>query len=375
MQCIEEMNLMKKMINILQVVMLTFLVDASAVAQDVQNSRRMSHRMEITRTVGTTEITIIYHSPTAQGRKIFGGIVPTNFVVDGKEYPWRAGSNERTTIAFTHDVTINGHKLSAGKYGLVVLVNDTHWTFVFSNNYSWGAFQYSPENDVLRLQVEVEEKPHQDWLSYNFVNPKPEAIGVELRWETLSAQFKVETDVSQNILSDLTKKENKTARDYRIMAIETMAKHPENSDLALDYLELALANMNDLEDNRKRAEEFAINMLKADYLIGKGEIKKGKILKEQTIPISSGFDMYYYALNLLIVKGDKDEAYRLLSQNIINNPNQWQAYLAMGEYYLKDNYQKEVVKNFKRAFELAPENSKNYARYLYLQNKLIYERN
>ncbi|WP_299555786.1 DUF2911 domain-containing protein [Seonamhaeicola sp.] len=343
-------------------------------AQDVQNSRRMSHKMEIARVVGTTKISMTYHSPKVQGRKIFGGIVPYDFVVDNKEYPWRAGSNNRTIIEFEHNVTINGQELPAGKYGLLVLVNEKEWTFIFSTDYSWGAFNYNPENNVLRIKAKVKNRVFQEWLSYDFVDPNPESAGIELRWENVSAGFTVGLDVSENILADLRDKEDKTARDYRVMAIETMKKDPGKLEEALMYLEKALSKVHTLEGDYKQAETFFINILKSDYLISKGAIEEGKSLKQETIKSSQGFNMYYYALNTLIVKGDREEAFKLLTANMETNPKQWQAYLAMGEYYLKANNQKKVVENFKRAYELAPDPSKNYTRYLYLQNKLILER-
>lgn len=343
-------------------------------AQDVQNSRRMSQHMRITRTVGVSDITIDYHSPLVKGRKIFGGIVPYDFVVDGKEYPWRAGSNNRTTIELEHDALINGNKLAAGKYGLVVLVSEQDWTFIFSSNTSWGAFQYTPENDVLRVKVATERRSFQEWLSYSFVDPEAEAATVELRWADTSAKFKISLDVSANIISDLNQKEERTAGDYRILAIEHLQKDPHAAQLALTYLDSAL-NKVELEDERMRQyETFAITILKADLLIKEGKPKEGIALKKQTLKDSQGFNLYYYGLNTLLVKGDKEEAYRLLTHNIKNNPDQWQAYLAMGEYYLHDGNQKKVVENFRRSYELAPENWRNYARYLYLQNKLILDR-
>ncbi|MEP1778305.1 DUF2911 domain-containing protein [Reichenbachiella sp.] len=360
-----------------KVVLMTLMLSIGSLlvnAQDVQNSRRISQSTSIARTVGTTEITIVYHSPTAQGRKIFGGIVPFDFVVDGKEYAWRAGSNQRTTIEFQHNVKINKQKISAGKYGLVVLVNELEWTFVFSSNTSWGAFQYTPENDVLRVPVETEKKPHQEWLSYRFVDPQIEAANIELRWADTSAKFTVEVDVTSNIISDLNKKESKSTSDFRILAIENLRKDPEAVEMALDYLDSAMAKIDSVEERLQPYEKFSTNILKADLLIQKGEVREGENLKKLTIENSQGFAMYYYGLNTLIVKGDKKEAYRLLSNNIKSNPDQWQGYLSMGEYYLKDGNQKKVVENFKKSFELAPDNWKNYARYLYLQNKLVLER-
>jgi hypothetical protein len=36
--------------------------------------------------------------------------------------PWRAGANENTTIAFSHDVQVQGKPVKAGTYGLHMVV-------------------------------------------------------------------------------------------------------------------------------------------------------------------------------------------------------------------------------------------------------------
>lgn len=362
--------MMRRIFSILIAVLLTNL----SFSQDVQNSRKMSQKVVTTRTIGTTDVTITYHSPLTKGRKIFGGIVPYDFIVDDKEYAWRAGSNNRTTIEFTHDVAINGHSLKAGKYGLVVLVSEKEWTFVFSSNRSWGAFQYDPINDVLRVPVATQSFPFQEWLSYDFINPKVEEVELLLRWEESGAAFTIATDVNTNILDDLKRKENKGTRDYRILAIETIVEDSTQIDVALEYLEQARLGLDTQEERMQNYERFTIDILKADLMIQKGELKEGKKLKRETIENAQGFAMYYYGLNTLIVKGDKEEAFRLLSEDVKRNPEQWQSYLAMGEYYLHDGNQEKVVENFKKAFAYAPDNWRNYARYLYLQNHLILER-
>lgn len=343
-------------------------------AQDVQNSRQMSQKVSIATTLGTTEIKIEYHSPLAKGRKIFGGIVPYDFVVDGKEFAWRAGSNNKTTIEFGNNVEINGNPLSAGKYGLVVLVSEKEWTYIFTTDMSWGAFQYTPEHDSLKVKVPVKKQEYQDWLSYNFMNPQAEKVDVELRWVDVSTSFTISTDVTANILADLEAKRNKSAEDYGTMAIEYMNQNQNNLEKALGYIELGLGRMDSVDQKVKHYTAFSLNMLKADFLIQKGEIKKGTTLKKSTIEGSEGFEMYYYGLNTLIVKGNQKEAFQVLSDNIKRNPKQWQAYLAMGEYYLNTGDQKRVVDNFKLAYNYANDNWKNYARYLYEQNKLVLER-
>ncbi len=333
-------------------------------AQDMLSSTKLSQRASITQRIGTTDVTIVYHSPLANGRKIFGGIVPYDFVVNDKEFAWRAGSNQRTTIEFTHDVKIEGKPLAAGKYGLVVLVSEKEWTFVFSTNMTWGAFQYSPENDVLRVTVETESASDQNWLSYDFIHREAASVKVVLRWEQTMAGFTVATDVSANILADLSKKKDKDASDYMSMSIETLKKDPGAMDEAMALIEQSIQSK----------ATFHNKMRKADLLIQSGRKAEGNQLREETLATAKGFDMYYYGLSPYLLRGDKKESYRLLMDNVKKYPDAWIAHLALGEYYIKAGNQKKVVEHMKRASELAPDNWRNYATYLYQQNRLILER-
>ena len=58
----------------------------------------------VTQRIGITDITIVYHRPLVNGRKIWGGLVPYGQV-------WRAGANENTIITFSDPVTIEGKPL------------------------------------------------------------------------------------------------------------------------------------------------------------------------------------------------------------------------------------------------------------------------
>lgn len=355
-------------LSLIFIALLTFNL---ASAQDVQSSRRISQKVTTTHALGSTDITIVYHSPSANGRKIFGGIVPYDFVVEGKEYPWRAGSNNRTTIEFSHDVWINGNPLPAGIYGLLVLVSENEWTFIFSSNLSWGAFQYTPENDILRITSLVYKRPFQEWLSYDYVNPMAEKLGVELHWTDVAASFEISTNVSANIISDINKKDDKTSDDFLNLATESYKLNPKQYERSLAYIDSGLAIIDKVEERLKSYLLFSLNILKADILIENGDEKEGEKLKSETIKSATNFSMYYYGLYTLTIKKDKKEALRLLSEDIKAHPTQWATYLALGEYYIKDGNQEKVVENFKKAYENAPDNWKHYARYLYLQNKLI----
>src|SRR5690242_18166155 len=88
-----------------------------------------SQRASVTQRLGITDITVSYHRPLVNGRKIWGGLVPYDQV-------WRAGANENTTIAFSDPVAVEGQALAKGIYGLHMIPGTDKWTVIFSKNSS-----------------------------------------------------------------------------------------------------------------------------------------------------------------------------------------------------------------------------------------------
>ena len=131
------------------------------------NLPRLSQRATVIQRVGLTDITIVYHAPLAGGRELFGKVVPYGNV-------WRAGANENTTISFTDDVSVEGHPLPAGTYGLHMIPNADQWTIIFSkNSTSWGSFSYDEKEDALRVTVKPAAAENRDTLAYTFDDMKP----------------------------------------------------------------------------------------------------------------------------------------------------------------------------------------------------------
>jgi len=92
-----------------------------------------SQAAEVKQRIALTDITVNYHRPLVNGRKIWGGLVPYGKV-------WRAGANENTTIEFSDPVSVEGKPLDKGTYGLHMIPNPDSWTVIFSKtNTGWGA--------------------------------------------------------------------------------------------------------------------------------------------------------------------------------------------------------------------------------------------
>jgi outer membrane lipoprotein-sorting protein len=116
-----------------------------ACAQE-DKSKRPSPPAKVTEKIksGAT-ISIDYSQPSVKGRTIGKDLEPK----DGKV--WRTGANEATVFETDKDVTINGKKLNAGKYGLYSLFNGTTATIIFNKTWNQWGTNYTEADDALRV--------------------------------------------------------------------------------------------------------------------------------------------------------------------------------------------------------------------------------
>src|SRR5437868_2947019 len=152
-------------------VLTTGLVSAISVkAQDnmEDKSKRPSPPAKVTQkiTSGAT-ISIDYSQPSVKGRVIGKDVEP----MDGKV--WRTGANEATVFETDKNVTVEGKKLAAGKYGLFTIFNGKEVTVIFNKTWKqWGAFKYVEGDDALRIKTEVVETPTStEKMTFN-ISPK-----------------------------------------------------------------------------------------------------------------------------------------------------------------------------------------------------------
>src|SRR5947209_2974517 len=161
------------------------------------NLPRASQHALITQRIGITDITINYHRPSANGRQVWGKLVPYGQV-------WRAGANENTTITFTDPVQIEGQQLDKGTYGLHMIPGEKEWTVIFSKNAtSWGSFTYKQDEDALRVTVKPQAGELRDALAYDFDDVKADSAVVTMRWEKVTVPFKVHVNVNDIVTESI----------------------------------------------------------------------------------------------------------------------------------------------------------------------------
>lgn len=120
-------------------------VNAGLIKED--NMKGSPVRMSMAN-IGASHVHVTYGSPGVKGRVIWGGLVSYDQV-------WFAGAHNATWISFSEPVTINGKKLSAGKYGFFMIPKAKGpWTIIFNSDAEMHlADEYEAAKDVLRLDV------------------------------------------------------------------------------------------------------------------------------------------------------------------------------------------------------------------------------
>ena len=161
------------------------------------NLPQPSPEASVGQTVGLTEISIHYHRPAVNKRKVWGELVPYGEV-------WRAGANENTTFTVSSPVKVEGNALAAGTYGLHMIPTEKEWTVVFSKiSSAWGSFSYDPKEDALRVTVTPTKAPFEERLSYSFADPSNRAATMVLHWEETAVPVHIEVDTPSVVVESL----------------------------------------------------------------------------------------------------------------------------------------------------------------------------
>ncbi|MDZ4804588.1 MAG: DUF2911 domain-containing protein [Candidatus Eisenbacteria bacterium] len=156
-----------------------------------------SSAASISRSVGTTDVRIDYHSPGVKKRKIFGSLVPYGQV-------WRLGANDATTIRFSTPVTMAGHELPAGTYALFAIPSEKNWTLIVNKDWQqWGAYFYKPENDIFRVEAPTSRGDQTEWMRFDLDPITPTTLRATFAWDRTRWSFDITANVNQLVWAQL----------------------------------------------------------------------------------------------------------------------------------------------------------------------------
>jgi hypothetical protein len=147
-------------------------------------------------------IEISYGRPLLRGREAFPG--------SGAEYGkatyagapvWRAGANLSTRLMTELPLRIGGVAVPAGDYSLFIeLQSPSQWVLIVSTwaqaqrfnapitEGLYGAFNYTPEKDVVRVPMKVSVLPYRtEQLTWEFINAEATGAEMAIRWDKTMA--------------------------------------------------------------------------------------------------------------------------------------------------------------------------------------------
>lgn len=173
---------------------------------------RPSPKGSVTQTVGLTEISVTYSSPSVKGRKIWGEVVPFDEV-------WRAGANECTKATFSTAVSIEGKPVPAGTYCLFLLPTKAGWTFILSKNTEqWGAGDYKQSEDAVRVPAAASTIPLRERMAFAIIDFDDERGTLAMEWEKLRVAVKFTTGTRERALAQIRTLETDDWKPYNAAA-------------------------------------------------------------------------------------------------------------------------------------------------------------
>ena len=327
-----------------------------------------NNKCMVTQYIGSiVKVTVNYSSPNVHGPdgsdrtgKIWGttvahyGMIKQGFGLDNPS-PWRAGANESTTIEFSHDVTIDGKPLPAGKYGLFLMLNETGpWTWIFSKNTSgWGSYYYSDKEDVLRVETQPTDHPYTEWLSYNFTDRETDHATLELQWELKSIPMHIAVSNIKEVYVTQLEKEFQGSSSFIaanfVSAAQWLLQEDYNLPKALEWI-------NRSEDGFFGRKDFNSLTTKAQVLMKLDKSTEAMATIEQAIhmPDVNATQIHQVGRSLLGI-GKKEEALKVFTSNYEMNKGVWPTNVGMARGLSAVGRYDEALKYATAALEEAPD--------------------
>jgi Protein of unknown function (DUF2911)/Tetratricopeptide repeat len=311
-------------------------------AQSTQlNLPRQSQHAIVTQRIGVTDITINYHRPLANGRKVWGGLVPYGQV-------WRAGANENTTITFTDPVTIEGKPLAAGTYGLHMIPTEDQWTIIFSKMHTaWGSFSYDQSEDALRVAVKPQTTDLHNALVYDFDQLQPDSTVVTMSWDKVAVPFKVAVNLPETVEASLHNQLRGLSQytwDAWDDAATYMVDNKMDLNEALKYEDKSIQN----------EERFENLMTKSRILDAMGQKEQATAIRNKALAMGNAQQLYGYARQLQRQK-QQDEAFAIYRSMEKRYPDNWLAHAGMGRIYCSQGDYTKATQEMRLALATAPD--------------------
>jgi hypothetical protein len=324
-----------------------------------------NQRSQLVQQIGVVRVSIDYsspdvHAPNGADRrgKIWGALVPYGIYdlgFNNRKGPWRAGANENTVFTVSHPVKIQGQPLAAGRYGLHMLAGEREWTIIFSkNSTSWGSFSYDQSEDALRVVTTPEKAPYREWLTYDFIDRRPDRATVALEWEELRVPFTIAVDDMPALYIENMRRELRNMPGFRWQDWQAAANYcvqtNHNLTEALTWAENAIAMPGVGQAN------FSTYSTKAQVLekLGRGPDAAKVMTAALDLPNALPIEIHQYGRRLLN-EGNSKGALQVFQKNASRFGDAWPTHVGLARGYSAAGDYKTALKHADIALTQAPD--------------------
>lgn len=325
-----------------------------------------NQKASVSQNIGPVRVTIDYSSPAVHGPdgkdrrgQIWGKLVPYGLTDlgfgNGKPAPWRAGANENTVFAVSHDVSIEGKRLPAGRYGLHMIAGPEEWTLVFSkDSNAWGSFYYEAANDALRVTVKPHKHEYREWLTYEFTTRRPAETVAELQWEELAVPWSVKVENIDDLYISKIKENLSNVQGFGwrgwVAASQFCVAQNTHLEQALEWAEIAVSKQFIGEAN------FTTLSNKAAVLAKMGRREEATAAMQLAVHhrSASPLDLHQYGRQLLAEKKSK-EALEIFQLNFKNNGDQWPVHVGLARGFAAAGDPQQALEHARKALAQAPD--------------------
>jgi hypothetical protein len=145
-------------------------------------------------------IELTYGRPIKRGRDLWGSGADYGRRLNGGAPVWRAGANVSTRLRTELPMIINGKTVAPGEYTVFIDLKPNNWTFIVTTwkasqvfpsrdkNALFGAFDYTPDRDVVRAPMKLETLAHAvDQLTWEFLDMSDAGGVLAMEWDKVLA--------------------------------------------------------------------------------------------------------------------------------------------------------------------------------------------
>jgi hypothetical protein len=334
----------------------------------------MNQRAEVSQWIGLVKVTVAYHSPNVHGPAgrdrtghIWGELVKYGLFDDGfgpsTAAPWRAGANETTTVSFSHDVKIGGRDVRAGTYALFLELQPSGpWTWILSTQTGWGAYQYDPKYDVLRVTASPEAAPYTEFLTYGFDDRRQDSAVAFLQWEKQRVALKIEVPNAPQLYVDQMRKDLLGWPGFNYQnwqnAAQFCADNNINLDEALVWAEKAISEP--FRNAAQGTKDFSTLKTKAAVLRAMKRNADADRVMDEAVARSDApvMGIHQYGTSL-IAAGSTEKAMAIFRMNRERHPeDKFVTYVGLARGYAALGDTKNAIANWEIALENIPESQK-----------------